>query len=68
VKAAIPVASQRYVQERIFKVNAHREARGKEPFEDKKLSPAPPKKRRNDIPGKKLTRRKREKTRTVTKA
>jgi hypothetical protein len=43
VKAVISVASQRYAPERISRVNAVREAHGKEPFEDEKPSPAPPK-------------------------
>jgi hypothetical protein len=64
VKAVIPVASQRYAQERIFKVNADREALGKELFEDEKPFPEPPKKRWDNTSGKELARRKREKTHT----
>ena len=66
VKAAIPVASRHYAQELMEEINADREAHGKKPFDDE--SPTPPKKRKDNTSRKKLARRKKDKTRRVTKS
>lgn len=67
VKAVIPVAAKRYAQELMEEVNADREAHGRTPFEDDE----PPKsngKKRDNTSQKKQARRKKDKTRTVTKS
>lgn len=68
VKAAIPTTSKRYAQELMEEVNADREAHGKAPFNDGEPSKSDGKKRRDNTSKKKLARRKKEKTRTVTKS
>mgnify|MGYP000884142034 CR=1 FL=1 len=68
VKAVVPEASKRYAKELMDEVNADREAHGKTVFEDDGQQPAPPKKRRDNTSRKKLARRKKDKTRTVTKS
>jgi hypothetical protein len=60
--------SKRYAQELMEEVNADREAHGKRPFDDGDQPPAPPKKPSDNTSRKKLARRKKDKTRTVTKS
>lgn len=67
VKAVIPATSKRYAQELMEEVNADREAHGKSPF-DNGQPPKSGRKQRDNTCKKKLARRKREKTRTVTKS
>lgn len=67
VKTVIPVVSKRYAQELMEEVNADRQAHGRKPFDDD----VPPKsggQRRDNTSRKKLARRKKDKTRTVTKS
>ena len=66
VKEHIPAASKRYAKELMEEVNADREAHGKKPFDDE--PPASPRKPKDNTSKKKLARRKKEKTRTVTKS
>ncbi|MPM16451.1 IS1182 family transposase ISBpu1 [bioreactor metagenome] len=68
VKSEIPITSKRYVQELMEEVNADREAHEKRPFDDGDQPPAPPKKPSDNTSRKKLARRKKGKTRTVTKS
>lgn len=68
VKAQIPAASKRYAEELMEEVNADREAHGKKPFDNDDDPPAPARKSRDNTSRKKLTRRKKEKTRTVAKS
>lgn len=68
VKVSIPVASKHYAQELMEEVNADREAHGKNPFDDGDEPPMPSKKRKDNTSRKKLARRKKDKTRMVTKS
>ena len=57
VKVQIPAASKHYAKELMKEVNADRESRGKNPFDDDDEPPAPTKKARDNTSGKKLARR-----------
>lgn len=67
VKQEFPVAAKRYAEELMEEVNADREAHGKKPFEDNSddESPAPTKKEGQYLK-KKLKRRKKMKTATLS--
>ena len=67
VKAVIPMTAKRYAAELMEEVNADREAHGKKPFDDND-PPRPDGKKRDNTSKKKLARRKKDKTRTVTKS
>ena len=69
IKEQVPVASKHYAKELMAEVNADREAHGKKPFdEDNDEPPTAPKNRKDNTSRKKLARRKKEKTHTVTKS
>ncbi|BAK98167.1 putative transposase for insertion sequence element [Oscillibacter valericigenes Sjm18-20] len=68
VKAVIPETSKRYAKELMDEVNADRETHGKTSFGNDGEPPASPEKRQDNTSRKKLARRKKEKSRTVTRS
>lgn len=65
VKAVLPATSRRYAQELMEEVNADREAHGKTSFDNVEKSGG---RRGDNTSKKKLARRKKDRTRTVTKS
>jgi transposase len=68
VKAVIPETSKRYAKELMDEVNADRETHGKTSFGDDGEPPASAEKCQDNTSRKKLARRKKEKSRTVTRS